>query len=154
MIAFLIPTDEALERLFDIYSRIPTISCKHCSSCCGPILWFEPEEICIQAYMKKESIRYVQWSNQEFERNNMRCPYLSKNRCIIYPVRPLVCRLQGVTKGLTCQQTLRPLIDDDEIVLIKKMFFRLLSDMDASHLVYGTREMVNQLNNHISIDTS
>ena len=33
----------------------------------------------------------------------MKCPYLRNERCIIYPVRPLVCRLQGNISELNCK---------------------------------------------------
>jgi Fe-S-cluster containining protein len=94
--------NDIIYNLEKIYSSIPDFKCKHCHQCCGPIIWFEPEEILIKSFLLKNKIERLIWSLKDFEKNKMRCPYLRDDRCIIYPVRPLVCRLQGNISELKC----------------------------------------------------
>lgn len=89
-------TNKTLEQ---IYSQIPNIDCKEgCSDCCGPALQFPIENQNIKRYL--------------FNRNQLAkvhktidCPYLKDNKCTIYPVRPIICRLFGVVLHLrlTCR---------------------------------------------------
>jgi len=135
----LLKQEEIIERLFEIYSLIPTIICIHCHSCCGPILWFEPEEILIRSYLKEHHLDYIQWTRDEFKKNSMRCPYLSKDGCRIYSVRPIVCRLQGVTKDLICDHYTGPLMSDEDMTKVKILFFSLLRESGSQQKYYGTR---------------
>jgi Fe-S-cluster containining protein len=93
---------EIQARLDEIYSLIPDFACKSCGRCCGPINWRIPEGLVIKKYMEKHGIEHVVWTHEDYEENDMNCPYLKENKCIIYPVRPLVCRLQGHLMKLRC----------------------------------------------------
>ncbi len=141
----MIDKKEALRRLKDIYASIPDVPCTHCHSCCGPILWFEPEELLIRDYLKTHHLTYIQWTKDEFERHQMRCPYLYNDRCRIYPVRPLVCRLQGAIQDLRCEHHCTELLKDDTVMKVKELFFSLIHDMEASDTFYGTRCLVNEV---------
>ena len=141
----MITKDEIFNRLDHIYSRIPTMDCHHCHVCCGPIIWFEPEEMRIRLYLEQHDMPYIQWDNEEFKKHHMHCPYLSDDGCRIYPVRPLVCRLQGVAEGLECPYNTSNRMADTELAEVKTLFFSLLSDMGATKKYYGTRTMVNHL---------
>lgn len=66
------------------------------------IQWYPVEELNIRGYMREHGIEYVRWSLVEYEKNDWLCPYLKRGRCIIYPVRPIVCRLMGHVKQLIC----------------------------------------------------
>lgn len=110
--------DEIRERLEEIYRQIPDgFDCKRCGGCCGPITWFEPERIVVQEYCKKYNIEYKEWREnleqveKKMEEGNIlveedfKCPFIKENQCIIYPARPLICRLQGSSSELPCSNS-------------------------------------------------
>ena len=82
--------------------------------------------------MDKNHIKRITLNMKEFKENNMKCPYLENNRCIIYPVRPLVCRLQGNIDELKCRisKNLNPL-SIKELDEIKYEFFELLKKVNC-----------------------
>jgi len=128
------------ESLEKIYSSIPSyIKCEHCHQCCGPIVWFEPEEILIRNYMYKNKIKNVLWTIEEFKQNNMKCPYLINDRCLIYPVRPIVCRLQGNITELKCKLSKNDkLISEQEIKTIRKEFIKIIKQKNGLNKFYST----------------
>jgi Fe-S-cluster containining protein len=129
-----------IERLKNIYSKIPDFNCQHCHECEGPIIWFKPEEINIREYLDKNKLEYIIWSTEEFQKNNMKCPYLKNDRCSIYPVRPIVCRLQGNIPELPCKfNNKKNLITDEKYHEIKNEFNNLLKDIDGFNICYSTR---------------
>ncbi len=89
-------------KLADIYRQVPTSQCPpHCGKCCGIL------------YPGLAELRNIkQWCQQhrvEFHDFTMDigadCPYLMADKCCrIYPVRPLLCRIHGVSeeKRLRC----------------------------------------------------
>ena len=128
------------DRLQQIYEKIPAFpSCKHCHQCCGPILWFQPEEENIRNYLKKHHLSYQMWTLEEFMLHNMQCPYLSKNGCSIYPARPLICRLQGVIEDLPCRQNIQPALLKEQWMQIKNEFEDLLFQCSKKLVWYSTR---------------
>lgn len=113
----LLSIHEIRERLEEIYKQIPDgFGCKRCGGCCGPVTWFEPERIVVQEYCRKHNIEYREWwesfedvkkkidrdGGKTIEEEDFKCPFLKGNLCIIYPVRPLICRLQGHLSKLPC----------------------------------------------------
>ena len=141
--------DDNLENKFtrylkNIYSTIPEIKCQHCNMCCGPIIWFEPEETLIREYMKRKKIKRIVWTTEEFKKNNMKCPYLIKDRCIIYPVRPMVCRLQGNIIELRCKFSINcNFMSHDELKKIQKKFIKLIKKMNGLNSFYSTHIITN-----------
>jgi len=136
----IIPKGEVIRRLNRIYAKVPSFECKHCLKCSNPIWWFKPEEINIREYLKQHHLNYLTFSFEEFKKNQMRCPYLQGNRCTIYPVRPIVCRLQGTIKELPCPYNKKPLLDGGQY---KKIIFelnKLNRDLDALSEYFGTRK--------------
>jgi len=130
-----------IKRLNDVYSLIPSITCKHCHECDGPIYWFKIEEINIRKYLEEQKIAYITWSNEMFKQNNDSCPYLQNNKCIIYPVRPIVCRLQGLVDSLPCKCNDNCYISNDLFIKIKEEFNKILKDMNSLHEFYSTRKI-------------
>jgi len=127
---------ESLQRL---YSRIPNFECKHCHQCCGPIIWFAPEEILIKEYLEKFKIKRIIWTKKEFEKNQMKCPYLLNNRCIIYQVRPIVCRLQGNIFELKCKSSKNYIsISKKELDNIREEFIKLIKQINGKNIFYST----------------
>jgi len=133
---------QIMNRLEHIYAKIPNgFPCRHCHECCDPIIWFKPEEILIRDYMEKHNIEYVVWSIEEFKKNNMRCPYLKNDRCSIYPVRPIVCRLQGNICELPCKYNKIRLMSKKQFNKVKKEFDILVRDVNGTRGFYGTRKL-------------
>ena len=134
--------NKIIERLEKIYSLIPDFECQHCHRCCGPIVWFEPEEILIRDYLHKHKIKRILWTMEEFERNKMRCPYLRDNGCVIYPVRPIVCRLQGNISELKCKSIKNhKLMSKKQINKIRKGFVKLIEETNGFKIFYSTRKL-------------
>jgi Fe-S-cluster containining protein len=74
----------------------------------------------------------VQIHNKHFllrpgDEETMNCVYLKKERCSIYSVRPLVCRLYGVSNGMQCPHGCQP--------------SRLLTDVEAHLLIEETANL-------------
>lgn len=133
--------EEIKNNLETIYNQIPDFECKHCHECCGPIIWFKTEQILINDYMKKHKIENVKWSTEEFQKNDMKCPFLKNDRCIIYKVRPIVCRLQGNTPELPCRFNNNSFISEESINKIKKDFYELNKRIDGGNMFYSTRKL-------------
>ncbi len=130
------------EKLEEIYSRIPSSNCIHCHECCGPVLWFEPEELLIKKYLSNNNIKRIVWTKEEFENNNMRCPYLREDQCSIYPVRPLVCRLQGAAPDLLCKKkTNQKNMDSLELKKMLDDFKKLIIETKRINVFYCTKKL-------------
>ena len=127
-------------RLHQIYKSIPKMVCYHCHHCCGPIIWFYPEELNITYYLKDHGLKKIQFNDAEFKAHQNRCPYVGPEGCIIYDARPMVCRLQGLISALPCykQPLGRPC--DEELKKILSNFKQLLVDTQSIHRFYGTRK--------------
>jgi Fe-S-cluster containining protein len=124
-----------------LYSIIPKFNCNHCHKCCGPIIWFEPEEIMIRNYLKKNNMKKIVWTKNKFKENKMLCPYLKNDRCSIYPVRPIVCRLQGNIAELRCKSnnnTNKNQISKNELNEIRKKFINLIKQTNRVNNFYST----------------
>lgn len=83
------------EVLAKIYSELPTVECKGlCHQACGLIV-ASPVEV---ESMETASGRPFTCSH------DLTCDYLTReNRCSVYAVRPMICRLYGVAEGLLCE---------------------------------------------------
>jgi Fe-S-cluster containining protein len=118
---------------------IPDFQCQHCHNCCGPIIWFAPEEILIKDYLQKQKLKRIVWSKEEFEKNHMKCPYLKNDRCLIYSVRPIVCRLQGNIPELRCKSTYcGNLMSQKYLKYIKEEFFKIIRQTNGMNIFYTT----------------
>ena len=84
---------------------------------------------------------YKQLSTAEFKSNKMKCPYLSNDRCMIYSVRPLVCRLQGHIPELRCVHNKKTSISAQLLQEIKKEFNSLVAEVGGINLFYSTRKI-------------
>jgi len=138
MIAML-SKEEIKKRLDSIYAQIPDFECKHCHECSGPIVWFKPEEIIIRDYLKEHNMEYVKWSIEEFVKHKMQCPYQKNDRCSIYQVRPIVCRLQGNVPDLPCKHN-NKMMSKEQIDKVKRELDALVRESGGSGVIYGTRK--------------
>ena len=128
-------------KMENIYNQIPEFDCKHCHKCCGPIIWFKTEDILIKDYMKKHNIENVKWTTDEFQKNEMKCPFLKNDRCEIYQVRPIVCRLQGNIPDLPCIFNKNGYLSEESIKKIKKEIFDINREFHGDNIFYSTRKM-------------
>ena len=76
--------------------RLPKHNCKNCGQCCGPVPINAEEQRHIQNYVDSHE---VEVNN---EHDFITCKFRVKNKCSIYPVRPMLCRLMGVVEGMEC----------------------------------------------------
>jgi len=77
-------------------------SCINCGECCG-VIPASPEEIAeIRSFLSRRPDAYALGITQS---GAVDCPFRAKKdkHCMIYPARPMICRLMGVTKGMTCK---------------------------------------------------
>ena len=134
-----------IESLEKIYTSIQNFSCQHCHQCCGPIIWFEPEELMIRDYLEKNKIKRIVWTIKEFKQNHMRCPYLIDDRCIIYPVRPIACRLQGNIFELKCKSSNdHRLLSEKELNDIREEFVKLIKQTNGMNIFYSTLKLTTE----------
>lgn len=70
-------------------------NCTNCGKCCGIIPASIPEINAIRDYIAVNGIEPVKRSDKTI------CPFRDEEhkKCLIYPVRPIICRLFGVAKG-------------------------------------------------------
>ena len=65
--------------------------CRKCGECCSPFLPVCQEEINdIQMYVIKNNIKPNK--TMLVMQNRLQCPYFDGNKCLIYKVRPLICK--------------------------------------------------------------
>ncbi len=116
-------------KLAQIYSQIPKSACPPgCGRCCGILFPALSEIRNIREWCAQKHIEYRDFTMDP----EADCPYLMPDKtCQIYPVRPFLCRILGVTTDprLRCKEGLKP--------------ERLLNPLQARHLmnqIYGTRK--------------
>lgn len=70
-------------------------NCTNCGECCGIIPASIPEVNAIRNYIAVNGISPVKRDDKTI------CPFRDNKdkKCLIYPVRPIICRLFGVAKG-------------------------------------------------------
>ena len=88
--------------MYELFNIPAHTSCRNCGECCGVIPANDAEIEAIRAYLVKHpDIRAlaIRQSGRLLD-----CPFRDnyKHRCAIYPIRPMVCRLCGVSKGMHC----------------------------------------------------
>lgn len=99
------------QKLFDslneIYNELPRTSCKNCASCCK---WGSPPAFFIEylnmykyvrdhlpLHWKSFLTKSAEYFYLELVDPDQACPFLGEdNKCLIYQVRPLTCRVYGL----------------------------------------------------------
>lgn len=76
-------------------------NCKNCGECCGIIPASSREVEEIKSYLKEHPTVQKQAQKQS---GRLTCPFRDDKgrKCLIYPVRPIICRLMGVVDGMNC----------------------------------------------------
>jgi len=96
--------------LGEIHNEIQEFECERCGKCCGPLGATAMELNIIDEHVRRHNIEVPEYSQIEFLANtivrtteNTRCPYLKDNECVVYKVRPTICRLFGtVAAHMNC----------------------------------------------------
>lgn len=73
--------------------------CKNCGECCYFIMATKNEISKIESYITFHNIKPIK--HKDFGKCCFRDD--KEKKCLIYPVRPVICRLFGVTKGMECK---------------------------------------------------
>ena len=120
---------------------IPDLKCQHCNKCCNHIIWFEPENLLINKFLKNNFfIDYNIKKDAKIDQN--KCPFLRENRCSIYPVRPIVCRLQGNVEELFCHSNINnKFMDIDKLDDIRDKLIYLISKTNSLDYFYSSRNI-------------
>lgn len=73
-------------------------NCTNCGECCGLVPASQAEINTIRNYIATHNISPIQYKDK------VTCPFRDNEakKCLIYPVRPTICRLMGVVKGMYC----------------------------------------------------
>jgi len=135
------------ESLIKIYCEIPNFECKNCHKCCNNIIWFEPENYLIRNYLKDHNINFLKLYTKKYKINSKKCMFLTKKGCIIYPVRPIVCRLQGLIKDLPCKNNKKIFLSNKKLKKIKNDFNKIIFETNSNNTLYTTRILGNDINN-------
>lgn len=93
----------------------PHFSCNNCGGCCGPVPIDNKEYEKIKEYCVKNKIKPILYLDYT-------CPFRDEKlkSCMIYEVRPTICKLFGVTDGMTCQNGNTCSIDGHKFIKDKK----------------------------------
>ena len=76
--------------------------CRNCGECCGPVpVYGDDIDEIIKFLAANPQIR-IKAKNRLGKK--MKCAYRDDKhkKCLIYPVRPILCRLMGVVCGMEC----------------------------------------------------
>lgn len=86
-----------MTNLLGIYNQIPPSSCPTgCGDCCGPVFPSRAEIKKIRRWCLNKGIEYKEFLKTG---DDGVCPYLMESKlCLIYPVRPFMCRIYGVAE--------------------------------------------------------
>lgn len=84
---------EALAALEILYAELPQLAChRECQQSCGIIVMSRVEWLRLQRYA----------GYRPKGKNTLVCPLLKRGVCSAYPVRPLICRLWGISELMPC----------------------------------------------------
>lgn len=96
-------------------------NCIGCGQCCGVIVTSTSEDERIKQFVKKMDV-FTKQRLRSQKRDILSCQFRDelKNNCAIYPVRPLICKLFGVTKGMQCPQGNTCEIDGYKLIMTEE----------------------------------
>src|SRR5438093_2820085 len=79
------------------YASLPRLDCQRkCQAACGPIVFSGEERWRIMR-------RIGAWPQRQFP-ESLTCPFLDllTGDCSVHDIRPMICRLWGLTKSMAC----------------------------------------------------
>ena len=98
---------EEIGRLLgEIQNEILPFECGRCGGCCGPLGATSMELDIIDRHVEQNNIEVPEYSQTTLSNSfvarttgDVRCPYLKDHECLVYPVRPTICRLFGTVSS-------------------------------------------------------
>jgi len=69
-----------------------------CGACCGVAPATETEYRRVERYIEEQGITPMAGGDE------LTCPFYQQGRCVVYPVRPLICKLFGHGELLACER--------------------------------------------------
>jgi Fe-S-cluster containining protein len=162
--------DYRLGRLQEIYDSLPKLDCrKRCTDVCYTAIDLSQiEEIYVRLYLGQQGRSFRDFKafkdimnhskqvgkhdrppEDPSECSCLRCPYLEDGLRTIYEVRPLICRLYGLTRDTTCEHGCKPegVLTDLEVRELYRRMFSILNepmetrDLDLQELLQQERVM-------------
>jgi Fe-S-cluster containining protein len=104
--------DALFARLDALYARVPAMTCQgRCGIACGPIILTDVEarRLIAVTHQSPKTILLTPTLDAQGNTRRERCVYLAPtDRCRAYAVRPLICRVWGVVKMLSCMHGCTP----------------------------------------------
>lgn len=92
----------------ELYAKVPKVDCQRCGECCGPVEAAPVEKQIITEYCQRNNIPLKGFFSSlavkclDVAAGHWQCPMFQNGGCVIYEVRPLICRLQGTVPDLPC----------------------------------------------------
>lgn len=84
---------EAVQHLDALYAALPSVPCRgKCAAACGPLAL---------SYVERLRVQRGTWRTLQ-DVTQPACPLLKAQRCTAYGLRPLICRLYGVSEQMQC----------------------------------------------------
>ncbi|MEW1679380.1 YkgJ family cysteine cluster protein [Streptomyces noursei] len=113
--------DAALDAL---YAQVPNIACKgHCHTSCRPITMSDRE----RSRIRQNTGVTIPPVAQMHKEGRPTCPALTdENRCSVYALRPMICRIWNASEAIRCRFGCLPL--NDASLLSKADTERLLGE--------------------------
>ncbi len=107
----------------------PHTRCVNCGECCGPVPITIDDYARISNYLQGNS-----YAREVVRRKHepLQCVFRDdvQRKCAIYSVRPMVCRLFGVAKGMTCSHGNSAEIDSAGLIDFGQTFCGCQNSMD------------------------
>ncbi len=100
--------EQVLKWLASVYQQLPVGSCDGCrdcaSRCAGDVPMLSTEYQAIRQYLADEGQQIPPPPRRLSTQMMAGCRFLDRDSrwCVIYPVRPLICRLFGLVEWLPC----------------------------------------------------
>jgi uncharacterized protein len=114
--------------LRELYSAVPAVACKGlCHDQCTIVPIAPAERAAIEAHTGRrvKTLPTVEPPVMRPADDGLTCRYLKRERCSIYEVRPMICRLYGAAAGLECPHGCRPLAGLLSREVVRELLARL-----------------------------
>ncbi len=145
------------EALDEIYAQLPTIDCRGlCWDSCGPLDLPQVE----QQRIEKEAGVVIDRSSWIHDGPRI-CPALGMlHTCTVYDIRPLICRIWGMTKRLPCTYGCVPsryLSEEETYSLLAKVYDiggqKVMADACRRAAMPENQTLMQQINRRIDLTT-